>query len=396
MERIGIYGGAFNPPHIGHIDAARCAADRIGLSKLFMIPTCESPHKQMPKNSPDPQQRLKMLSCAIEKEENFGVSDLELQRGGKSYTWQTVEQIKKQYPGSELILLMGTDMFLSFLSWREPDKILADASIGVMYRGEPGEKESVARQKDILQARGAKVYLVENSAIDISSTELRRLLVFQCAAPFLPAQVNAYIQEHALYGANESYRDLSISDLEQVCADLLNPNRVAHVLGCRKVAVELARLWGEDENAAARAALLHDITKALSGEQQLTLCREYGIIPDNFSSKNLKIIHALTGSYVADRIFGESEAVVSAIRWHTTGKANMNMLEKIVYVADYIEPCRKFDGVDRLRQLAYTDIDEALRLGLTMTIDLLVSQGRAVSQQSIEALTYLDHYKRNP
>jgi nicotinate-nucleotide adenylyltransferase len=174
------------------------------------------------------------------------------------------------------------------------------------------------------------------------------------------------------------------------CYEPAEPNRVAHVLGCRDTAIAMAKRWGADETDAARAALLHDITKALDGPHQLTLCREYGIILDNFSQENSKTLHALTGSLVAQRVFGETEAVVEAIRWHTTGKANMNTLEKIIYLADYIEPNRDFPGVERLRSLAFTDLDKALALGLTMTLDMLKRQGREISSASREALAYLN------
>ena len=168
-----------------------------------------------------------------------------------------------------------------------------------------------------------------------------------------------------------------------------NPNRVDHVLGCRDTAAELARIWGANEEDAARAGLLHDITKALDGPLQLTLCREYGKVLDDFSHNNPKTLHALTGSLVAQRIFGENKAVVDAIESHTTGKPNMNTLEKIIYVADYMEPCRNFPGVEQLRHLAYTDLDKALELGLGMTLKLLKEQGRQISPASREALAYL-------
>ena len=135
--------------------------------------------------------------------------------------------------------------------------------------------------------------------------------------------------------------------------------------------------------------MLHDITKALDGPLQLTLCQEYGIVLDTFSSNNPKTLHALTGSLVAERVFGENPAVVAAIRSHTTGKANMNTLEKIIYVADYMEPNRDFPGVEELRSLAFTNIDKALKLGLEMTLAMLREQKREISPESQEALAYL-------
>jgi nicotinate-nucleotide adenylyltransferase len=241
-----------------------------------------------------------------------------------------------------------------------------------------------------MESLGAQVELVENPVVEISSTQLRRMLVFGCAGSFLPDGVDAYIGENRLYDTGEDYKNLSMDRLEQVVAGLLKPNRVAHVLGCRDTAVELAKVWGANETDAARAGLLHDITKALDGPLQLTLCRDYGILLDTFSTKNPKTLHALTGSLVAKRIFGENEAVVSAIRSHTTGKADMNTLEKIIYVADYMEPNRNFPGVEELRHLAYTDLDAALKLGLTMTLEMLKKQGSEVSPESREALAFLN------
>jgi nicotinate-nucleotide adenylyltransferase len=165
---------------------------------------------------------------------------------------------------------------------------------------------------------------------------------------------------------------------------------VGHVLGCRDTAVELAKHWGADVTDAARAGILHDITKALRGALQLTLCSEYGIVLDDFSLRYPKTLHALTGALVAERIFGENQAVVNAIRHHTTGKADMTLLEKIIYVADYMEPCRDFPGVEKLRALAYTDMDAALKLGLEMTLQLLKKQGSEVSPASRDALLWLN------
>ena len=388
MGRIGIYGGAFNPPHIGHIRAAEYALQALKLDKLLLIPSCTSPHKPLPADSATPQQRLEMTR--LWAGENMEVCDIELSRGGTSYTYQTVEQLKTQYPDDELILFMGTDMFLSFHTWKEPQRILKCVSLAVFYRGEKGEEEGIARRKEEYEAQGHKIYLVENPVTEISSTQLRRMLVFRCAEPFLDEKVKTYIEENGLYGTAQNYRNLSLEALEPVAVSLLNPNRVKHVLGCRDTAAELAKIWGTDERDAARAGLLHDITKALDGPLQLTLCSQYGKVLDEFSENNPKTLHALTGSLVAERIFGENDAVVKAIESHTTGKPAMNTLEKIIYVADYMEPNRDFPGVEELRHLAYTDLDGALKLGLEMTLAMLKTQKRQISPASSQALAYLN------
>lgn len=390
--KIGIYGGTYNPPHTGHMQAALEAVRLLKLDKLLLIPDRIAPHKEIPSGSPAPEQRLQMLRIAAADCPEMEVSDIELQREGPSYSYLTVEQLRTQYPDAELILLMGTDMFLSFHTWREPERITKEATLGVFFRGEKGEREKILAKKHQLEEAGAKVELVENRILNISSTQLRRLIAFRCAGEFLPAGVYDYIRENGLYDTDANWKNLPMEQLEAVVLRLLNPNRVNHVLGCRDTAVELAKRWGANETDAARAGLLHDITKALDGPLQLTLCREYGTILDEFGCKYPKTLHALTGSLVAERIFGETQAVVSAICHHTTGKAGMSLLEKIIYVADYMEPCRNFPGVERLRELAFSDLDAALKLGLEMTLEHLKNLGDEVSPASREALEFLNKH----
>ncbi len=215
---------------------------------------------------------------------------------------------------------------------------------------------------------------MEQLCMNLTGDDLRRMQAFGC----IPTQ------------DSQDYRNLSDAQLEQAVISLLKPNRVAHVLGCRDTAVMLAKRWGADEADALRAGLLHDITKALSSPLQMELCRVYGVSLSEFSGRNPKTLHALTGSLVAQRIFGENPAVVNAIASHTTGKANMTTLEKIIYVADYMEPNRNFDGVEAMRQLADTDLDGALKMGLEMTLALLRQEGREISPESARALAFLN------
>ena len=390
MSRIGIYGGAFNPPHIGHIRAAEYALKALKLDKLLLIPTCISPHKPIEENAPSDRQRLEMLELAVKDIPGAQVCDMEITRGGVSYSWQTIDALKEQYPQSELVLLVGTDMFLCFEKWKNYGKILEKAQLTVLCRRGKEDTVALVRKRCELEAEGGRVCLLDNPVNEISSTDLRRMLAFGCADPFLDPAVKKYICENSLYGTGENYRNLPMEKLEQVVVSLLNPNRVRHVLGCRDTAADLARRWGVDETDAARAGLLHDITKALDGPLQLTLCGEYGKVLDEFSENNPKTLHALTGSMVAERIFGENEAVVKAIESHTTGKPAMNTLEKIIYVADYMEPNRDFPGVEELRRLAYTDLDGALKLGLEMTLAMLREQKRQISPASSQALAYLE------
>lgn len=389
MERIGIYGGTYNPPHVGHMRAAAHAIEALKLDRLLLIPNNIAPHKQMPEDAATAQQRMDMLRMSAKGLEKTEILDLELQRDGKSYTSDTVTQIRKIYPEGELFLLMGTDMFLNFLTWHEYRTISDQVTLAVFYRGERGEQEAVCRQQERLEEMGIRVVRICNPVTAISSTDLRRMLIFGCADPYLCPGVGDYIRAQGLYDTGRDYKNLPMDALEETVVKLLKENRVAHVLGCRDAAVELARQYGENEVDAARAGLLHDITKALDGPLQLTLCSEYDILLSKFSQENPKTLHALTGSLVAEQVFGENQAVVAAIRYHTTGRPAMSRLEKILYLADYIEVNRNFPGVDRLRAAAHRSLDEGMLMGLEMTLSQLREQKRQISQNSIDAARHL-------
>ena len=167
MERIGIFGGTFNPVHIGHIQAAKQALTALHLDRVLLIPDHIAPHKELPTGSPTPQQRLDMLRIAVQDCPGLEISDIELRREGVSYTYLTIQELKRMYPHDQLVLLMGTDMFTSFDSWRNPEEILKNASLGVFCRGDKKEKQAIAAQKERMEAMGAQVELAHNDVIAI-------------------------------------------------------------------------------------------------------------------------------------------------------------------------------------------------------------------------------------
>ena len=140
MERIGIFGGTFNPPHLGHIQAAKHAVEALALDRLLLIPDRIAPHKVMPAHSPTPQQRLEMLQIAAADHPKLEVCDLELHREGPSYTYETVEQLHALYPDAQLVLMMGSDMFLTFQNWKNPQRIFGSRPVGGVLPGQQGRK----------------------------------------------------------------------------------------------------------------------------------------------------------------------------------------------------------------------------------------------------------------
>ena len=374
--------------------AARQAAEALKLDKLLLIPTRVPPHKALTEDVAGPEHRLEMTRFAVQALNLDGVaeaSDLELRREGKSYTLDTLREIRALYPKGELFLLLGTDMFLTFHQWRHPEEIAKLCTLCAFHRSALDSAGDFASQKRRLERKfGAHVKFVDlQEVVDISSTRLRQMLPAGQGREFLSPAVYGCILREGLYGTNVDLRRLSLEDLRCVALSMLDLRRIPHVLGTEETAAALALRWGADEESARRAALLHDCTKKFDKELQLALCRQYGIEPDAAERREGKLLHAITGAAVAYADFGVSGEVRDAIRWHTTGKADMTLLEKIIYLADYIEPTRDFCDLTELRRLAFEDLDGALLLGFTMAVEDLAKKGMPVHPNSVLARDYL-------
>lgn len=392
--KIGVYGGTFNPPHLGHLAAVKTAVEALKLDKLLLMPAAIPPHKALPEGTPAQEHRLAMtekMADAMGLKGVAEVSTLELDREGKSYTSETLQTLRELYPDAELWLLMGTDMFLTLHLWHDPATISRLAGICAFGRTEAdGEEVFAPQQKYLAERFHAKVVTITlPGLVDISSTQLRELLIRGKGREFLLPSVYGYILLHRLYGTHVNLKRLDLPELRACSYSMVLNKRVAHIMGAEEEAVRLAKFWGADVELARRAAILHDCTKYLDLESQLQLCRKYGVELDELELQAVKLLHSKTGACIARYIFGEPEEVYQAIFWHTTGKADMKLLEKILYVADYIEPNRDFDGVERLRKLAYTDLDQTLLLGVESTIREMEERGVPVHQNTLKARQWL-------
>ena len=186
---IGIYGGTFDPPHVGHVTAARAAMEVLGLDKLVLVPDAQPPHKALPEGGAAPRQRYDMAvlaTAALGKRAE--VSDMELRRSGVSYTADTLAALREQYPDDTLYLLMGSDMFLSLHNWRRPEAIMAMAHIAPFSREAEDESAAFAAQSARLEREfGAQVTVVPNpQVVELSSTEVRAALAQGGGEDLLP------------------------------------------------------------------------------------------------------------------------------------------------------------------------------------------------------------------
>ena len=378
--RIAVYGGSFNPPHLGHMEAALSVYQELSPDIFLLIPDNIPPHKDMADGSPTAAQRRELCELAFRDIPGAVVSDMELKREGRSYTADTIADLRERYPMDELLLVMGTDMLLSFEQWYKFEYLLKECTLAVLSR-EDDDGEPLRRHTEYLTREySAKILLLPHEPLPMSSSEIRGKLRLSLGAEFLDDEVYSAIVKNGYYEALPE-----LSWLREKAYEHLDERRIGHVAGCECEAVMLSKQWGEDPEAAATAGILHDITKKLNLEEQLILCGKYGIICDNAELMNPVLLHAKTGAALSRELFGVSEEIYQAICWHTTGKPDMTTLEKIIYLADYIEPTRDFPGLEKLRDMAYKDLDSAMGLGLEMSLEDIRGHGIEPYKDTVEA-----------
>ncbi len=390
---IGIYGGTFNPPHLGHLAAAQAAIDTLNLDKLILVPAATPPHKSLPEGSPLQGNRLEMtqlMADFMRQPDVVEVSAMEMERQGESYTVDTLRTLRGQYPDAQLWLLMGTDMFYTLHQWRDPQEIFRLADVCAFGR-EVGDVEKFDDHRTFLEEKfgGRVATLAIPSLVEVSSTQLRDNLVLGGGGEFLPTTVYGYILRHGLYGTQLDLTQLDENKLRACSLSMVRAKRIAHIMGTEETAVQLAKHWGGDETDARRAGIIHDCTKYWSKEKHLAFCEQFKFPLDDLERNTEKLLHAKSGACMAKYIFGENDAVCNAIAYHTTARADMTLLEKILYMADYMEPNRDFDGVEQLRQLAFSDLDRGVLMGVDMTIADMEERNYRIHKNTREASLWL-------
>lgn len=195
MARVGIFGGAFNPPHLGHLLLAQEALTQLGLERVILMPACEPPHKDIPQD-PGADERLKLCVLATDDDPRLDVSDIELRRGGTSYTVETLRELRETAPDDELTLILGGDAAQGLPAWREPEEILSLARIAVAERDGIGHQAVMAA----LAGFDAEIDFFEMVRVDVSSSMVReRLAADEPVRYLIPDAVREEIERHGWY-----------------------------------------------------------------------------------------------------------------------------------------------------------------------------------------------------
>ena len=379
MPEIGLMGGSFNPIHCGHVALARAALESGRVERVLFLPTGNPPHKK--EGLADKFDRLRMVELAVEHEAGMAVCREEIDRDGVIYTVDTLAALKRKMPDCTLTYLIGADTLRALGTWRRVETVIERCKFLVMMR-EGETREEVIRLAGLWTQRGAQIDFLDARKMDISSTQIREQI--QKGLPFerlVPQAVADYIHENG-HGVEPMKRE----KMEYRLKKELDAARYAHTLGVEQTAREMARQFGEDEEKAALAGLLHDCAKCLPLSQMVKAAKDEKLDPVMKESKAL--MHAVAGMHLAQDVYDVHDPeVLGAIRWHTTGHANMTRLEKIVYLADMIEPNRKpYPGLKALRKLCMTDLDEAMHMALRMSLDHVREQGKPLHPDTMAAL----------
>lgn len=369
--KVCIFGGSFNPVHSEHVKIALSAVKELSLDKLIIVPTFVAPHKQGVEVLSG-NQRKKMLELAFEGSTNIEVSDYELEKRGVSYTYQTIEHFKNLYSGCEHYFLMGSDMLDNFPKWKNPELIVKNAKLVLTKRknGEVDDKKSIETIKNLY---GVTPKILSVYGTTVSSTKIRVYKSLGISLENLvPKQVEEYIDKNGIYLG---------SDLYSYVRKTLPIKRRVHTAGVILTAIKLAKKLGISPTQAETAGLLHDIAKYENPSDY-----------DNFilpSGLNSDIVHQYLGEYIArEKLLVLDEEVLSAIKYHTTGRPNMTTLEKIIYVADIIEPSRTFSGVEQLRTAVEADFEKGFLICLEEIVEFLTKTGVQIYPLTMDALNY--------
>ena len=354
MKRLILFGGAFDPIHLGHINMALNASKDLDSDVLF-IPARISVWKNV---SLDREDKMKIVELAIKDYPRFHISDYELKSDSeKNYSINTVRHFKEVYPDYELYFLIGTDNVNTFHKWEEALEI--SKLVKIIYFNRPGFKlfEENVHKYHMVKIPGKELEIASSSIQNLNSLEL-------------PWEVIKYIEEHNLYF------------MPKVKSFFDNEKRFQHCLSVACLAYEIADATKAVEPYKAYlAGILHDSGKATRGEEAFKIMNS---VAQEYISLDPCLYHQFIGAEIAKNEFGiKDESVLNAIRYHATGNDNMDALAKIVYASDKTDPLRGYDSSEYIKAMKQ-DVDAGFKVVLEANKEYLSEKNKSFDNE----LTY--------
>ncbi len=454
-KKIGILGGTFNPIHKGHLHIANAALQEYKLDELWFIPNGCPPHKEITNNISSIS-RLNLVRETVKELDNVKVLDLEIKSTNCSYTHNTLEKLSHKYPDYELYFIIGEDSLDSFGKWVKPQKICSFAKILVATRRCSSVDSSFESSKKTINTvvninsnmqnknlapdriKEYNIFLDKLSYaskefngeflplhcdyFDISSSELRNMLdkntdIYNIkdnhstnlglynentndetihnenVNNYLDIKTIDYIDKHFLYREKTAMDYDLIKKIQSDLEKELSKSRYEHTLGVMYTAENLAMRYDIPLKFVQIAGLLHDAAKQLSDQELLNYCQSNNIEISSAEKKALYLLHGKVGAHIAKNKYNiNDENILNAITYHTTGRKGMNLIEQIIFVADYIEPNRnKASRLHEIRAMAYLDIDVATTMILKDTIAYLEESGAIIDNTTLETYNFFEN-----
>ncbi len=390
-KRIAIMGGTFDPIHYGHLVTAEAVRNEFNIELVIFIPSGNPPHKLKSDVTPN-EHRYIMTTLATAANPYFHPSRIEMERSGKTYTIDTIIKLREICDKkTKIFFITGADAISQILTWKDADKLLSLCNFVAVTR--PGYNNEALREhlNTVLASYKPSIHFLEVPALAISSTDIRNRVALEKPIKYLlPEEVEKYIYKYDLYKLDDTSTD-KYAQIKKYLKKVLSEKRYIHTLGVASEAIKLSEHYGIDKHKVYIAGLLHDCAKEFSSNKTKKLCKEYGIQIDDIMKKQLDLVHGFLGAEIAKREFGiEDEDILNAIKYHTTGRKKMTMIEKVIAIADAIEPNRKIDEkIVKIRLLVYENIDEAMFLCLNYKIGFnQQNKNRIVHPLGLEALEY--------
>lgn len=405
--KLAVFGGSFNPPHIGHL--ALADAVRIGFryDKIAFVPAFISPFKIQHEIN-FPQDRIEMLNLAISDNPYFYLEDYEIKKGGVSFSVDTINYLYGKFSGEDLPedkklegkigLILGGDAAADFPKWKKAEEIAAKVEIITVSRQEPvffagenfsadnagsisGVSESLNFRK-LLKNAGFSYKELSAAIPPVSSTQIRRAAgTGQSWRYSVPCAVYSYILENSLYGLPFDRLEEDITAVGIYAEKVLSEKRFAHSVRTAEYSQYLAELNDSTRRLGRLAyftGLAHDITKEISDKEQLKIIGYEGGGIDEVEQTRLNLLHGRTAAFILKNRFGiKNRAVLEAIRFHTFGHPAFGDLGKILYLADKIEPGRKHASCFR-KAAAAISLNKLMLKVLEWNSDFVIKKGGTV------------------
>lgn len=363
--KVVLYGGAFNPFHTEHKRLIETAINEVKPDLVVVYPSFNPPHKN---EVGDFDARFEMCKVALKDITNCVIEDIEKKRNKVNPSFEIIPILKEKYLADEYYFLMGGDSLINFNKWLHPELVAKEVTLLVGGRSVVGEIENA--KNEVEKKYNAKVKLLDFVGENASGSIIKAKIEWGEKPEEISSEVYEVIKKYGLYS---EYAE-RIKKLKET-----NPKRFEHVKRTTLYALKLNTKLGLDFDKVFAAGMFHDCAKHLQVEIEG--------VPE-------PVVHQFVGKDVAKNEYGIlDEEVLNAICYHTTGRPNMSLLEKLIYCADMLEEGRTYPGVEELRKTIENDFEKGFVVCVNAAMDNLKQSGNPIHPLTIECVEYYNLQK---